>query len=199
MPLNALRSSLPRLDAGGGHVDEALEKVSSCPSPGAGMPETFPNFVCLPIVAMIEQIYAVQVRAACIPMAWVRGRRMLRLTAKTMSGRIRHRVRETLRYIAIWRELFVRHQTWYLAWLQSTIHGHLPFIQVNQRGLCFSCQQTSAQNSQGTSNTRRHRNILLQSLVDETNDTEVVRNYGKYRPEDHRRSYQHTTLDRAKY
>ena len=59
--------------------------------------------------------------------------------------------------------------------------------------------QTSVQNSQDTSNTKRHRSIPeFPPQLNETNDTEDFHNFGKYDLEDHHRWYPHTTLDHAK-
>ena len=56
MPENTLRSAFADLHGGGGKVNEPLDEPGIGSRPAKGVPETLPDFVSFPGVAVIEQV-----------------------------------------------------------------------------------------------------------------------------------------------
>src|SRR5207244_8374401 len=106
----------PNFDTGRSQLDEALQEPADGPRPPASVPQTFPNFMGFPIVAMVEKINAIQVRPARMPLIRVQRIRAMRLYAEAMSARIADWMRKKARDVRISRESLLGRQTRNLPW-----------------------------------------------------------------------------------
>ena len=52
---------MSNLDSGRCHLDQPLEEIAENPGTAARMPQSFPDLVRFPVVAMIEQVDAEQI------------------------------------------------------------------------------------------------------------------------------------------
>src|SRR5262249_58059901 len=109
---DALRLAHANLHAGSGELDESLEVVGGPSTPATGVPQPFPDLVRLPVVTVVEQVDAVQVRLALLPTLSIRGIRALGRSPEAMSVRVAGPLREASRHKGIGRQRDVGYQAW---------------------------------------------------------------------------------------
>ena len=88
VPSHAAVIALPKLHPGGGQGNQPLKKVGGHATPAAGVPETFPNLMRLPIIPMVEEVNPVQIGTAYLPLLRIESCPERRGSAKAMACRI---------------------------------------------------------------------------------------------------------------
>src|SRR5690349_8392807 len=102
---HSLRLVFEMLNAGDGELDERLHKDSNRSGTPRGVPERLPRLVRFPVVAVVEQVQAAQVRPAFAPARGVEsGGQVISRAAKTVPGVVRDGMRRAAWNVCVRRK-----------------------------------------------------------------------------------------------
>lgn len=123
VPLHAPRVLLAGLHPRRSQFDQPLQKPAGAASAAACEPQPFPTLVGLPVVAVIEQIDAVQVRSADLPPIWFEKFSRWGVGTKAMTPGVAERMREAPGNKRVRRQRLIGGESWDFAFWSGSMQA----------------------------------------------------------------------------